>query len=50
MSEAYWKGYNDFRVGIYSTDGYCHPSSQKDDYNKGQNDSEMDKQKGYDAR
>ena len=50
MSDAYWQGYDDFRCGIYYTDGYLHNSQEKDDYGKGQNDSEYDKYNGHDAR
>lgn len=50
MSDSYWQGYDDFRCGIYYTDGYLHNSQEKDDYINGHKDSERDKNKGYDAR
>lgn len=49
-SEDYWKGYDDHRARVYSTDRYLNNSKEKDDYIRGQDDSEDDKQNGYDAR
>lgn len=50
MSEEYWKGYGDFRIGKFDLSGYLQGSKEKDDYVQGHSDSEYDKDNGHDAR